>query len=93
VQRDKDTLKITVTDNGIGRKAAAGRKKAGLKENISGYESKGTMLTEDRINIMNKLYKGTTGTEITDILDDNNLPAGTSVAITLPFFQEQDLYS
>jgi sensor histidine kinase YesM len=93
MQRDKDKLKITVTDNGIGRKAAAGRKKIGLKENIKEYTSKGITLTEDRIDIMNKLYKGATSIEVIDIIDDDNLPKGTSVIITLPFFQEQDLYT
>jgi ligand-binding sensor domain-containing protein len=93
VQRDKENLKITIEDNGIGRKAAAGRKHTGLKEYLKEYSSKGMALTEDRIDIMNRLYKGATSIEISDMLNDNNSVAGTCVVITLPFFQEKDLYS
>jgi sensor histidine kinase YesM len=93
VQRDKEKLKITIEDNGIGRKAAAARKHTGLKDYLKEYSSKGMALTEDRINIMNKLYKDATRIEISDKLDKSNSPAGTCVVITLPFFQEKDLYS
>jgi hypothetical protein len=93
VQREKEHLMIIITDNGIGRKAAAIRKKTGLKEYLKEYTSKGVTLTEDRIEIMNKLYKRTTSVEISDVLDDKNAPIGTSVIVLLPFFQEQDLYS
>jgi hypothetical protein len=93
VRRDNEKLKITVEDNGIGRKAAAGRKHTGLKEYLKEYSSKGMALTEDRIDIMNKLYKGATSIEISDKLNDNNSAEGTCVVITLPFFLEQDLYS
>lgn len=93
VKQEKEKLKITIEDNGIGRKAAAVRKNTGLKEYLKEYSSKGMVLTEDRIEIMNKLYKGDTSIEISDIIDASHSPAGTCVVITLPFFQEHDLYS
>jgi ligand-binding sensor domain-containing protein len=93
VQREKENLLITITDNGVGRKASATRSKTGLKEYLKAYTSKGITLTEDRIEIMNKLYKRTASIEVADMLDDANAPIGTSIVITLPFFQEQDLYS
>jgi sensor histidine kinase YesM len=91
--RDKEKLKITVEDNGIGRKAAAARKNAGLKELLKEYSPKAMSLTEDRINIMNKLNKGAASIEILDIRDDSNSLTGTRVVITLPFLQEEILYS
>jgi ligand-binding sensor domain-containing protein len=93
VIRDKEKLKITVEDNGIGRRAATGRRSAGLKEYLKEYSSKGMTLTEDRIDIMNKLYRGATTIEIFDKRDETNSPTGTCVVITLPYFQEQNLYS
>jgi len=86
-------LRITVEDNGVGRRTAAGSKSAGLKEYLKEYAPKGMALTEDRIDIINKLYKGAARIEIYDKQDDNNSPTGTCIVITLPFFREQDLYS
>ena len=91
--RDKEKLKITVEDNGIGRKAAAARKNAGLKELLKEYSPKAMALTEDRINIMNKLNKGAASIEIFDLRDDSHSLTGTRVVITLPFLQEETLYS
>ena len=93
VRRDNEKLVIAVEDNGIGRKAAAAMKKTGLKGSVKEYSSKGIGLTEDRIEIMNKLYKGVAGIEIVDIGDGSDTATGTCVVITLPFFQEQDLYN
>jgi ligand-binding sensor domain-containing protein len=92
MQRDGNYLRITVKDNGIGRKAAATRKSSGLKEYLKEYSPKGMALTEDRIEIINKLYKGAAKVEFSDVFDGNNSPTGTIVIITLPFLQEQHLY-
>jgi ligand-binding sensor domain-containing protein len=93
IQRDNEKLIITVNDNGIGRQASAARKKTGLKGNIKEYSSKGMALTEDRLDIINKLYKGAAAIEVSDLTGHNNTPAGTSVVITLPLFQEEHFYS
>jgi hypothetical protein len=90
IQRDGETLKITVNDNGIGRKAAAAGKKTGLKENIKEYSSKGMALTKDRLDIINKIYKGAATIEVSDLTDHTNAPSGTSVVITMPLFQDEN---
>ncbi|OQP66651.1 sensor histidine kinase [Niastella populi] len=84
-----EKLIITVSDNGIGRKAAAAGKKTGLKGNIKEYSSKGMALTKDRLDIINTLYKGAATIEVSDLVDHTNTPSGTSVVITLPLFREE----
>jgi sensor histidine kinase YesM len=89
IEKATEKLKVIVEDNGIGRKAAAGRKKTGLKE----YSSKGMALTEDRIDIINKLYKESASIEISDLIDETNSPSGTRVVIILPLFIEESFFS
>jgi hypothetical protein len=93
IQRAAEKLKIIVEDNGIGRKAAAGMKKTGLKEYLKEYSSKGMALTEDRIEIINKLYKEPANIEISDLMDETYSPSGTRVVITLPIFMEESFFS
>jgi LytS/YehU family sensor histidine kinase len=88
VTREKDKLKITIEDNGIGRKAAADQKKTGLKGSLKEYSSKAMGIMEDRINIMNKLYSEAASIEITDRQENNNTITGTRVVIVLPFIEE-----
>ncbi|GGA93758.1 hypothetical protein GCM10011511_16310 [Puia dinghuensis] len=78
-----DRIVIVIEDNGVGRKEAAARpKSAEWKE----YPSRGLSLTEDRIGIMNKLYAGDAGIEVTDLQDSDGSPAGTRVTLRLPIF-------
>lgn len=93
IQVIAEKLKIIVEDNGIGRKAAAAMKRTGLKEYLKEYSSKAMALTEDRIDIINKLYKGAAHIEISDIIDDTLSPAGTCVVITLPLFMDERFFS
>jgi sensor histidine kinase YesM len=93
IQRAAEKLKIIIEDNGIGRKAAAGMKKTGLKEYLKEYSSKGMALTEDRIEIINKLYKEPANIEISDLMDETYSPSGTRVVITLPIFMEESFFS
>jgi hypothetical protein len=89
MQKESDMLVITVEDNGIGRKASAAEK---TKKPVA-FPSKGMSLTEDRINIMNKLYKGTTSVTIIDLNDNTDGTTGTRVVIKMPLFEDQVLYS
>jgi len=88
MQKENDMLVIMVEDNGIGRKASAEKTKRHV-----GFPSKGMSLTEDRISIMNKLYKGTTSVTITDLNDGTEGATGTLITIKMPLFGDQTIYS
>jgi LytS/YehU family sensor histidine kinase len=89
MQKENDMLVVTVEDNGIGRKAAAAEK---TKRHVA-FPSKGMSLTEDRISIMNTLYKGTTSVAIIDLNDGTDGATGTRVVIKMPLFEDQILFS
>jgi signal transduction histidine kinase len=71
-------LICTVEDNGIGRKRSRELKSALHIE----YQSKGTLLTESRINAINMLNDRKISMEANDLLDANQDVAGTIVRIT-----------
>jgi ligand-binding sensor domain-containing protein/two-component sensor histidine kinase len=81
MRMDKDQLIVTVEDNGIGRQAAAEKK----KNKITIYPSKGMSLVEDRMRIINKLYHAKTSIEIEDLANQTGNPTGTRITIRLPF--------
>lgn len=75
-------LSVLIEDNGIGRQMAARYKTV---EHIE-YQSRGMTLTAERIGLINKLYGEGIGVEVTDLLDSEGRPAGTSVKMTFPLF-------
>ena len=75
-------LLITVEDNGIGRKKAAGYK---TREHIE-YQSKGMSLTADRIRMMNAKYNDNISIDVIDLEDDAGHAAGTRVVMEFPLF-------
>jgi ligand-binding sensor domain-containing protein/putative methionine-R-sulfoxide reductase with GAF domain len=72
-----EILVCTVTDNGIGRKAAA-RLKNG---NQSEHKSRGLSLVYDRLNILSQQYGKAFKAEVKDLMDSEGLPAGTEVKL------------
>lgn len=74
----------TVTDNGIGRAKAFELQ----KENITSKKSLAHKITEDRIDIIKKIYKIDASIKIKDLLDENQDPLGTEVKILLPLINE-----
>jgi LytS/YehU family sensor histidine kinase len=72
-----DLLVCTVTDNGIGRDASARLKQNGHEQ----HKSKGLSLVYDRLNILRQQYGQAFEVKIKDIVDNNNLPAGTEVKL------------
>jgi LytS/YehU family sensor histidine kinase len=83
LKKDKDSLNITIEDNGIGRKKAALYKTA---EHIE-YQSRGMSVTADRIRIMNAAYGKDIMVQVMDLEDDTGRPAGTRVAIQFTLFE------
>jgi two-component system, LytTR family, sensor kinase len=72
-----DLLVCTVTDNGIGREAATRLKQNGHTQ----HKSKGLSLVYDRLNILRQQYGQAFEVNIKDIVDGNNVPAGTEVKL------------
>ncbi|HAO48442.1 MAG TPA: hypothetical protein DCR35_03560 [Runella sp.] len=68
------SLRITITDNGIGRKAAATLKSKSATAN----KSFGLKMTSERIELINQLYQTQTQVTIED------LEVGTKVTIEVP---------
>ncbi|MFT4062799.1 MAG: histidine kinase [Edaphocola sp.] len=73
-------LVITVKDNGIGRKKAGEMK----SKTSTQHKSYGTILTTDRINLLNEQYATDARIVITDLVDDALHACGTLVTIQLP---------
>ena len=75
-------LVIIIDDNGIGRERAAIIKAQKLGSDKT--ESKGTVLSAQRLNILALQYKASIHLEVTDKVNDENEPLGTRVVIRLP---------
>lgn len=81
-KEEDSVLIITVDDNGIGRKEAAiiKAKKLGSEQ----LESKGTVLTEQRINLLSVKYKAKIYINTEDKVTEKKEASGTTVIIMLP---------
>ncbi|MEO6820408.1 MAG: histidine kinase [Ginsengibacter sp.] len=73
---------ITVSDNGIGRAAAEKIKKEKL--GMDQHESRGTILMQNRLSILERQLNVEIDLEIIDELNNDGSPAGTTVKLTFP---------
>jgi len=81
--KEKDgRLHIEIEDNGVGRAVAGAIRKQKL--GTQQFESKGSALAQQRIQLLNKQNPGMAEVQITDKLSVNNEPLGTLVTISLP---------
>jgi len=77
----KENLLICeVTDNGIGRKAAAVLK----IKSAAGHKSSAIMITEERLKRLGKEFQQEAGVEIIDLKDADDKACGTKVIIKIP---------
>lgn len=74
---ENEFLKISVEDNGIGRKAAGKLKKPG------GYDSVGMLFSEKRLEMMKLINGKTSRIIVTDLYRDDETASGTRVEIFL----------
>lgn len=75
-----DFLKVTITDDGIGRaKAAMLESKSATR-----HKSFGMKVTSERIRLINQLYKSGTDVQVLDLMDSHQEACGTQVIITIP---------
>jgi nitrate/nitrite-specific signal transduction histidine kinase len=73
-------LEVVITDNGVGRT------KAGKIKKKKSHKSMALEITRERIEIMNKKYKGKGSLTISDL--DEKQKTGTRVIICLPIIYE-----
>ncbi len=75
IARETDYLRITIEDNGVGRKNSAGQSES---------TGKGLKLTGEFYEILNRLNKKPIKHLITDLYKDSGDPAGTRVEVWVP---------
>jgi two-component sensor histidine kinase len=73
--KEKDYLKLTIEDNGIGRELSAGH---------SSSTGKGLKLTKEFYEILNHMNRKPIKHLITDLYNSNNEPSGTRVEVWVP---------
>jgi ligand-binding sensor domain-containing protein len=81
IQEKEGMLLCIVEDNGIGRKKAMELK---AKKSGIARRSMGMVITQDRMEIINKLYDTQTAVQVTDLEDEKGNAAGTRVVLTIP---------
>ena len=77
---NNDCLKISITDDGVGRIRSAELK----SKSATMHKSFGMKMTGERITLINQLYKTKTKVEIHDLMDQEGKPAGTEVILEIP---------
>ena len=77
--QENQMLKVSVTDNGIGRKAAAKQ-----KEKYAKHKSFATQIMRDRINIFNYYNDRKLKFHIEDLYNDDGSAAGTRAILYVP---------
>lgn len=79
---DDNTILCIIQDNGIGRKKA--RELKAKDPYIPNHESKGTSITEKRLEILNKSKRKGVVVKTEDLKDSKNRARGTRVEILIP---------
>jgi sensor histidine kinase YesM len=82
---EKNFIFCSIEDNGIGRKKAQEIKDAsGIKK-----QSRGMLITRERLEILNKQNKDKFAVNILDLEDDKGIPTGTRVEINILYFDDE----
>ena len=81
ISKNTDDLLCVIEDNGIGRKKAAELKEQKQKNH---KRSMGMQITQDRIEIINKLYNMNASINIYDMQDELGNAKGTKVELIIP---------
>lgn len=85
IDNGDNTLTCTITDNGIGRKAAAAYNS---EHRDKAHKSIGMQLTRDRLQDLNSAVSPQFTCQITDLEDEAGNALGTQVTIVLPIVDE-----
>ena len=80
VSKKEEVVLISITDNGVGRTAAAEWNKMNVREHIS----HGSTITANRIAAYNIAHNTHIQTTISDLMDSSGKIAGTRVEVSIP---------
>ncbi len=78
---NNDTYRCSIKDNGIGRKASEAQHEASNTK----HESKGILITKNRLDVINMQSVEKTALDIVDVVDAEGNIKGTEIIIDLPF--------
>ena len=81
ISKKGEDLQCVIEDNGIGRKKATELK---AQKQINHKRSMGMQITQDRIEIINKLYNMNASINVFDMEDAEGNAKGTKVELTIP---------
>ena len=81
ISKQENNLLCVVQDNGIGRRKAQEIK---AQKSANHKRSMGMKITQDRIEMINKLYDTNTSMKITDLQDNEGNAEGTRVELVIP---------
>jgi hypothetical protein len=82
ISKEDDGLKAIIKDNGIGREAARALK----SKSATKHRSLGMKITEEILQRTRS--DGSSGIQVSDLVDDTGHACGTEVAITIPIIQK-----
>ncbi len=85
-ENDSDSLICRITDNGVGRKAAAEIEKGRERK----HKSVGMQLTRDRLRDLNSESNARMSCVITDLEDEGGKALGTQVTIIIPLVEDEN---
>ncbi len=81
ISKKEDDLQCVIEDNGIGRAKAAEIK---AQKPTNHKRSMGMQITQDRIEIINKLYNMNASVHVHDLTDAEGNAKGTKVELNIP---------
>ena len=81
IEKLEKDLVISITDNGVGRKAAKDQKS---KSSVL-HKSHGMKITSERLSIVNNVYNVNAHVQVIDLQDEQFKPSGTKVLLTLNY--------
>ena len=83
IKLQKKRMKITLEDNGVGRKEAMINKKLNAEDGEYQPKSIATKILKERIDVLNYLYKAKSEFFLEDVIKENNV-VGTKATLILP---------
>lgn len=84
IKQDNQYIKISIIDDGIGRKKSEALQHIRAKGK---HKSLGMKITKDRVRILNSMHESHLSVNIIDLHDQEHQPVGTQVDIYIPYIK------